>query len=100
MYALIPRHKVDKWATPAPSTQHWQATPKRTMEAPTSGLSNLALVLIDVTQVLHHVERSTLRPGDVHVHTHMVLARHHFGGAARALLDSGMVQRVDDIVLV
>ena len=65
-----------------------------------SSASDLALLRVDVTQVLHHLERAALGPGDVHVHPHVVLARHHLGGASRTLRDPGVVERRDDVLLV
>src|SRR5271170_2147613 len=65
-----------------------------------SGPPDLAFLRVDVTQVLHHLERTALGPGDVHVHSHVMLVRHHLGGASWALRDSGVIQRVDDVVLV
>ena len=47
-----------------------------------------------------HLERAALGLGDVHVHPHVVLARHHLGRAPGALRDAGVVERRDDVVLV
>src|SRR5206468_1501813 len=52
-----------------------------------SGGSDLALLRVDVTEVLHHLERAALGPGDVHVHPHVVLTRNHLGGTSRTLRD-------------
>ncbi len=41
----------------------------------TSGVPDLAFLRVDVAQVLDHRERAALRPGDVHVHPHVVLTR-------------------------
>ena len=61
---------------------------------------DLTFLRVDVTQVLHHLERAALGAGDVHVHPHVVLTGHHLGGASRALRDPGVVQCRDDVGLV
>src|SRR4051794_30545967 len=54
-------------------------TPTRHPGGRSSRTSDLALVGADVAQALHHVEGAALGAGDVHVHAHVVLTRHHLG---------------------
>src|SRR5689334_13420332 len=65
--------------------------PGGTMSAP----CDLALLGVDVAEVLHHLERAALGPGDVHVQAHVVLSGHHLGRTSRALCDAGVIQRRD-----
>src|SRR4051812_15640151 len=70
------------------------------LRTPRRSQPDFALLRVDVTEVLHHLERPTLGPRDVHVHAYVMLAGHHLGGATGALCDPGMVQGQDDVVLV
>src|SRR4051794_23243077 len=65
-----------------------------------SAQRDLALLGVDVPEVLDDLERAALGPSDVHVHPHVVLSRHHLGGPARTLRDAGVVERGDDVVLL
>jgi hypothetical protein len=53
-----------------------------------------------MTEILDHLERAVLGPGDVHVHAYVVLTGHHLGGTARTLRDAGVVEGRDDDVLL
>jgi hypothetical protein len=65
-----------------------------------SGRAHVALEWVDVAQLTHDFERSSLRARDVHVHSHVVLTGHHLGRPSGAVLDPGVIERGDNVVLI
>ena len=59
-----------------------------------------ALLRIDEPEVLDDLEFAILCLGDVHVHSNVMLTRHHFSRAARPLRDLCVVQCSDNFVLL
>ena len=59
-----------------------------------------ALLWINDPQALDNLEIAVVGLGNVHVHSNVMLARHHFSRTARSLSDLGVVQRLDDIFLL
>src|SRR5258705_6628826 len=61
---------------------------------------NLAFFRVDDAEALHDPELTALGLGDVHVHSNVMLTGHHFGRTTWTLGDLGVVERLDDIVLL
>src|SRR5690242_2213909 len=59
-----------------------------------------ALLRIDDPEVLDDLEFAILCLGDVHVHSNVMLTRHHLSRAARPLRDLCVVQSPDNFVLL
>src|SRR5260221_9202344 len=57
--------------------------------------SERALVRIDDAQVFHDLQASVRHLRDVHVHPHMMLSRHHFGGDAPTFGEAPPIEHVD-----
>jgi DNA-binding transcriptional ArsR family regulator len=66
---------------PAPALQPPEML--RTCRA-VSAQRDLAFPGIDVAEVLDHLERAVLGPGDVRIHAHVVLAGHHLGWTGKS----------------
>ena len=89
-------------AVPSPrfTVRRHGGVPFRRAQVCRLGALDLALVRVDVAEVLQNLERAALGAGDVHVHPHVALAGDHLRGASRTLGDPSMVERGDHIVLV